>query len=323
MFDIITFGSAANDIFIKIKNHKLVSDNDFSAGKGICFSFGSKIEIDEIAFATGGGGTNTAVAFALQGFKTAFCGKIGEDMAGERILKELKEYGVNTSLVAKSKKPTNHSIIFQGQERTILAYRGASEDVTDFAWGKLKAKWFYIASLSQNVDKIIDIALSHKTKIVLNPGKVQLPNEILSKADILVLNQEEAAFLTKLSYNNEHEVFKKIDEICPGIAIMTKGSAGVTVSDGKYLYSAKPIPSDIVDTTGAGDSFASGFVSGYIQSKGDIVYSIQFGIANASGCLSKLGSKLGLLKNGQEFVKVEVKKEECQINGLCQPKHEA
>ena len=47
---------------------------------------------------------------------------------------------------------------------------------------------------------------------------------------------------------------------------MTKGGEGVVVSDGKYLYSALPNPDrKIVDTTGAGDSFASGFLSDYIK----------------------------------------------------------
>ena len=49
--------------------------------------------------------------------------------------------------------------------------------------------------------------------------------------------------MTKIPFENESEIFKKIDEICPGIIVMTKGEQGVVVSDGKYLYSAKPDPS--------------------------------------------------------------------------------
>ena len=77
-------------------------------------------------------------------------------------------------------------------------------------------------------------------------------------------------FLTKIPFEHEKEIFQKIDELCPGIAVMTKGGEGVVVSDGKILYSAKPHESrTVVDTTGAGDSFGSGFVSEFMRS-GDI-----------------------------------------------------
>ena len=62
---------------------------------------------------------------------------------------------------------------------------------------------------------------------------------------------------------------------------------------------------EVADRTGAGDSFASGFVSEYMRSE-DIIASIQLGIANANGCLSKLGAKNGLLEKGQNFEKVNV-----------------
>jgi sugar/nucleoside kinase (ribokinase family) len=106
----------------------------------------------------------------------------------------------------------------------------------------------------------------------------------------------------------DNTVAKKIDEFFPNIVVMTKGSAGVLVSDGKSQYSAKP-NSDrvVVDTTGAGDSFASGFLSEFMRTA-DIEKSIQLGMANSEGCLSEVGAKHGLLKKGQAFKRVEVMK---------------
>ena len=52
----------------------------------MCYYYGyKKIDVDEIMFNSGGGGTNTAATFAKQGFKTAFCGAIGNDIAGKEI----------------------------------------------------------------------------------------------------------------------------------------------------------------------------------------------------------------------------------------------
>ncbi|GAI51851.1 unnamed protein product [marine sediment metagenome] len=80
----------------------------------------------------------------------------------------------------------------------------------------------------------------------------------------------------------------------------------MVVSDGKKLYRAKPAKTKVIDRTGAGDSFTSGFVSGFIQSKGNIEYAIQLGVANATYCLKKCGAKEGLLEKGEKFKKVKV-----------------
>ena len=89
---------------------------------------------------------------------------------------------------------------------------------------------------------------------------------------------------------------------------MTKGPAGVAVSDGKNIYKAGIPPSDIIDRTGAGDAFSSGFVSEFIRSN-DTVKAIQFATVNASSVVAKVGSKAGILKKGDwrpwPLIKVE------------------
>ena len=318
MFDIITFGSATQDIIVKPRNLTVLKyGQDKQGGKNISFPVGSKVDIEKMDFYSGGGGTNTAATFALQGFKTAFCGTIGLDVSGQEIINELKGLKINTSLVQKTdKKLTNHSIIIlnNGKDRTILAYRGAAELMDAIPFSKLKAKWLYLAPLSgllcDSFEQLVSFAIEKKLKLAVNPGIAQLslPNftEIAKKIDVLVMNQEEASFLTKIPVEQEQEIFKKLDELCPGIAIMTKGSDGVVVSDGKTMYSAVPPQNrNIVDTTGAGDAFGSGFVSEFMRS-GNIEKSVQLGMANAVGCISKVGAKHGLLKKGQEFEKVGV-----------------
>jgi len=327
MFDIITFGSATWDVFLKPKPSsawQVAKNKKFITGKGICLNLGSKIDVEEIYFSSGGGGTNTAATFAKQGFRTACCATVGGDLAGKQIIKELKGFGVDCQFIFKTElKPTNHSIILSvaGQDRTILVYRGASEELNSnqIPWSKIKqAKWFYLAPLSGKLakltQKIVDFGYSNKIKIAFNPGNSQLRlapkilKRILARIDILVLNQEEASLLTKIPYQKEKKIFQKIDEICPGIAIMTKGKEGVVVSEGKYLYQARPRKIKVVDRTGAGDSFASGFLSGFIKSGGEVEYGIQLGLANSMSCLKKIGAKNGLLLENEKFKKIKVLK---------------
>jgi len=341
MFDIITFGSATQDINLKSKAFKVMKDDkDSVTGEGICLALGSKIDVEGIKFTTGGGGTNVAATFAKQGLKTAFCGVVGDDPAGKQVLDELKRLKVDTSLVLKTKeKATNYSVIIssEGEDRTILAYRGASDllDKNKIPWNKIKTKWIYLAPLSGLLclpagrqatpfEDIVNFAFENKIKIAVNPGNSQLslPEEdlqrILKKIDILVLNQEEASFLTKISFREEAEIFKKIDQMCPGVAIMTKGGEGVVASDGKYLYSALPDPErKIVDTTGAGDSFSAGFLSDYIKYNGDIEKGIQLGLANSEANLREVGAKTGILSKNDDFKRAQVAKQLCTENNLC------
>jgi len=325
MFDIITFGSATWDIFLRPEKFQIVKDKKFITSKGICFNLGSKVDIKEIYSFSGGGGTNTAATFSKQGFKVAYCATVGDDIAGKEIIEELRKLGIGIQFVFKTKlKPTNHSIVLSSgskTDRTILVYRGASELLgkKDIPWGKLKAKWFYLAPFSGKLcrmtEDIVSFAYKNKIKIAFNPGNCQLSlpsktlKRILKKVNILILNQEEASFLTKIPYQKEKEIFKKIDKLCSGIAIMTKGSGGAVVSDGKYLYGAGILDVKVIDGTGAGDSFGSGFVSAFIRSNGSIEKAIQLATVNAGSCLGEWGAKSGLLKKGEKFENIKIKKE--------------
>ena len=185
MYDIITFGSAAQDIHLKSKAFKILKgENEFITGQGICLALGSKIDIQDIIFSSGGGGTNTAATFAKQGFRTAFCGAIGVDSSGLEIVRELKNLRIDTKFVTKNKvKHTNQSIIISstGEDRTILVYRGASDDLNnrDIPWKKIKrTKWIYLAplagSLCDTFEEIVNFAHENKIKIAVNPSVQQL-----------------------------------------------------------------------------------------------------------------------------------------------------
>jgi ribokinase len=248
---------------------------------------------------------------------------VGNEIAGEEIVKELKDFKVNTDFVLRTKrKPTNYSVILSSgtKERTILTYRGASGELKekDIPWSKLDSKWVYLAPLSGELaklsEKLVSFAKKKGMKVAMNPGNSQLslPKEtlgrILKKVDVLFLNQEEASILTNIPYQRESEIFKKLDDMVKGVCIMTKGPKGAVASDGEYLYSAEILKVKTVDWTGAGDSFASGFLSAFMQSKGNIEKAMQLGMANSAACLMEIGAKKGLLKKNDSWKRVKVLK---------------
>ncbi|MGB9848141.1 MAG: carbohydrate kinase family protein [Minisyncoccia bacterium] len=321
MFDIISIGSATRDGFFEGIPFVVVNDNRFKVGKGIALPYGGKVKVPKVTFTTGGGGTNTAVTFARQGFKTACICRVGKDVSGEEIIRNLKSEKINTQWVQIDKKtPTAYSVIFltESGERTILSYKGAGENISEkeIPWQKLKTRWLYLNSLGGNLNllkKALQFAYQQNIFVAANPGSGELENlkqhkELLKYFDIFIVNQEEASYLTDIPYHQEEKVFQKLDELIQGLAVMTKGPAGVSVSDGKNLWQAGVYPEKkIVDRTGAGDAFASGFVSVFASEKikkdryrsifnpEKIEEAIKRGSANGTSVVEYVGAKTGIL----------------------------
>lgn len=326
MYDIITIGSVTRDVFLKSGDFKIVQNEAFRTGRAGCFVLGAKFEVPEVVFASGGGGANAAVTFARQGFNVGCIGRIGDDEVGHEIIEELKNEGVGDLFQKDKERNTAYSTILVAMdgERTILEYRGANDYLSEkeIDWKKFTpsggVKWIYIDSLAGNIkllEDILDWAKKNGIKTAFNPGKrmINLGEKLqpyLDKVDIFLANEDESALIAGMEYKeeNEPEIFAKLDKIVKGIVVMSKGPRGVEVSDGKNHYIAGIPDSPVVERTGAGDAFGSGFVCGYIQSEGDIKHAIQLGTANATSVVQYFGSKKGILKKGDwgEYPKIKV-----------------
>ena len=257
IYDVITVGTATRDVFLTSPFFRVISDkkhfikNGFPTGEAQCFALGGKIEIAEPILTTGGGAANAAVAFSRQGLKTAALIKIGRDESAKNILDELNKENVSVLTVEDPKKGTAFSTVLlaPGGERTILVYRGASENlkIKEIPFQKLKARWAYIVpgKISLPVmGKIFNHFHKNGTLIAFNPSKhfieigMKRLKPFLAKSKALILNREEASILTGVNYQKENEIFKKLDEIAPGIVAMTDGPNGVLVSDGRRVCRA-------------------------------------------------------------------------------------
>lgn len=315
MFDIITIGTATRDVFLQSLELKVLRDPrhlreiGFSTGEAECFALGSKIGVEKPVFTVGGGAANAAVTFARQGLKTAALLRVGQDEEAEAVLKRLKSENITSFAVRARNEGTAYSTILLTEtgERTILVYRGASEGLTkkEVPFSKFgKTRWAYITpgGISSNLMKELIIYLKKRgVMIAMNPSRYYLEQggaklkSFLEKIDIVIVNREEASLLTGIDYGKSREIFKKFDDLVPGIAVVTAGAEGAAVSDGRYLYKAGIFKEKkLVDRTGAGDAFGSGFVAGLIL-KRDIHYALRLASANATSVVEKIGAEEGIL----------------------------
>lgn len=308
MYDVITIGAATRDVYLRSPAFDLIKSDKFSTGVGSCLALGSKNEASEIFLDTGGGATNAAITFGNLKIKTGVVSKIGDDAAGKELLEILKKSKVDTSLIQKDRRHfTSYStlLLTKAGHRSILVYRGASNyiDWKEFLKKEKKAEWFYITSLGGNLKllkNIFKFARVNKIKIAWNPGGKELGmgawklKSLIKQAEVFNLNREEAAKLVGVDYKNKEKIFKKMAKLCSGIVVITDGAPGAYAYENKKWYFAKSLGTKPINTTGAGDAFGSGLLSGLIK-KGNLKYALAVATLNADGVIQKMGAKNGLL----------------------------
>lgn len=324
MYDIITIGTATRDVFLQSPLFRVVHDPEhlakigFPTGEAQCFALGGKVEIDAPVMTIGGGATNAAVTFARQELKTAAIISLGKDENADAILKALKVEGIEPIITEDPKEMTAYSVILLSStgERTILTHRGASVRLRleEIDQKNLLTKAAYIVPGDISVITIKSLLKDLKASgafLAMNPSKryVELGEKLrpmLKMLDVVTLNREEAAYLTGINYEDMRGIFKKFDEFIPGIAVITDGANGVWVSDGKRLYRAGIFSEKkLIDRTGSGDAFGSGFVAGLLHevepeqrkefNRETIERAIRWGSANATSVVESIGAQAGIL----------------------------
>ncbi|MFC1769198.1 carbohydrate kinase family protein [Nanoarchaeota archaeon] len=302
MFDVITVGSANVDVFACTKYHR-----EKRMGKLVAYPVGEKILLKEIEFTTGGGGTNSAVALARLGLKVGFVGILGNDEYGEIIKKEMKKEKIKDLTQMCHADCTGYSVVLDSiaHDRTIFVFKGANDhlDYNKIKKNKLKTKWFYFSTLLnksyKTLEKISEFAKKNKIKIMLNASSYlarkgpKFLKKILNNTKILILNLEESKMM--VGSGSTEVLLRKLRDLGPEIVIITDGKHGVHVYDGEKIFYGKPHNIKILETTGAGDAFASGFLYGYI-SKNNISDGIRCGVTEAESVIQHHGAKNKLLR---------------------------
>ncbi|MEO5950060.1 MAG: carbohydrate kinase family protein [Candidatus Saccharimonadales bacterium] len=302
---ILSIGAAVQDVFLSHSDEfKPVSEKSVHE-QFMKLELGAKADVNNIDFSTGGGATNAAVTFARQGIHSQFMGTIGHDPAGLAVLDDLDREGVDTAGVSYSPKyNTGYSVLLLAPtgERTILTYRGASThyDANNFDLKDSDADWLYVSSMAGSMDALHTIFEQAKNlgiKVFFNPGKGELAHttklkSLLEDVDVLSLNKEEIQ--TIVEGTDLESLVRHAHHYVPTVVI-SDGPNGVMASDGKTIVRAGMYEDvKVIDRTGAGDAFGSGFLSQWAAGE-SLKQSVLFASANSTSVVNKIGAKKGIL----------------------------
>jgi sugar/nucleoside kinase (ribokinase family) len=295
--DVAVFGSAALDIYGFLDALPASQEATF---------------VEERGRYPGGMGSNVAVGLAKLGIPVAFFGKVGSDPAGRTLLENLSANQVDISNVHLVDTPSLQTLILQDNRRhrwlfTVGAPQSpislASLDEVD--WKTIdRCKIVYVGEVFMEVaSAIADYARTKRRLVIYRPGVpymkfgVKKLHWILEHTTIFVLNQ--AAWRQLLAASKE-PMKTPLDLLKhgPNTVILTKSDEGCEVfTDNERKWF--PVPRQLqatfktVDTTGAGDGFSAGLISGLLRGW-SLEKTIAFGQVVAAIACSRFGASMAL-----------------------------
>lgn len=284
--DILAIGNAIVDIVCQVDD-KFLEDHGLVKGSMSLIDEKMAKKLSKISYekiSSGGSASNTIAAMASFGNKCSFVGTVGNDEFGERFIKDIKSQGCNFLTDKHLTKPTARSFIFVSTdgERTMCTFLGCAPEIKE---SDIKKEFFkdlkllylegYLWDSPQTIlalKKAIKLAKENNCKIAFSLSdlfcvsrhKEDFISLIQNDLDIVFANEFEA----KEFGENHLELFSKNKKL---LAIVTKSEKGcVIIKDSNSVeVQTKPVKK-VVDTTGAGDMFAAGFLSEILAEKSEI-----------------------------------------------------
>lgn len=256
----------------------------------------------------GGKGANEAVASSRLGAKTMLFGKVGDDLYSKENLKNLKKEKVNISCVEVAQNVSGGSagIMHGSGTNSIIVVGGANQTVDETYLKKYESEILkndiFCLQLEipfNSVEKAIDLLYKNEKTIIFNPSPIaKIDKSLLDKCSFVIVNEIEIQSLPL--YNGLDETLRAYN----GKLIVTCGKDGVYYfENGKVCHIPALKLKNVVDTTGAGDTFLASFAVALANDK-SLSSAIKFANACAGIKTTKKGTQTGMprLEEVKEFI---------------------
>ena len=280
MKSILGIGNALTDILAVLPDDSLLKEFHLPKGsmQHVDKETGDKIWAAlkplGVKYVAGGSAANTITCTSILGMPSSFIGKVGDDELGHLFKSDQEQYGVKSRLF-KSANSSGRSMVFVSggnAERTFAVYLGAALDLVP---EDLRPEYFegydyfhiegYLVQNQAVVRKAVEYAHAAGCIISLDMASYNVVesnlaflHDITEKyVDIVFANETEAKAFTKI--DDPRAALDEIAKLC-NIAVVKVGKDGSWIKSGEELYFINSYPAETVDATGAGDTYAAGFL---------------------------------------------------------------
>lgn len=255
---------------------------------------GETISSTECTASCGGKGLNQSVALARSGAEVYHAGNVGIS-EGKVLIEMLEKNGVHVEHVVRKDDMNGHAIIQVDErgENCIVLYGGTNKTVTQAQIERTIAEfdegdYIVLQNEINMLPQIIQAAHERKMSIILNPSPVEgiRENIPLQMIDYLFVNKGEAMELSGKSTSDESCRF--LHEKFGMTVVCTLGAEGAMIYNGKFTR-CNGRKTNVVDTTGAGDTFLGYYVGLMSKGKSD-EECLKAAVAAATLCVGRLGA---------------------------------
>lgn len=299
----ITVGDIKLDTFVVLDDASLQCNLKMPECQ-LCLDYGAKIVVHDIDSQLAGTAPNVAVGLSRMGKKTAVISNMGPDITFESALKTLKEEKVDTrfiNVIEGEKSAYSVVLNFQG-EKTILTKH--IHRAYKLPKNLPNTKWMYLSEMGPGYEmlyrSVIATAKNDGMFIGINPGTIQIEErkpqlfDLLKFTHVLFVNREEARTLSNATSLEIHHLAKWLWELGPDLVVITDGGNGSYSFDGNDIYFCPLFPGKFVEATGAGDSFATGYMAALME-RLPHEEGLRWGSVNATSVVGFVGPQRGLL----------------------------
>lgn len=273
---------------------------------------GETLSSDSFTQNAGGKGLNQSIALARAGIKVFHAGKIGHD--GDFLRQILVDNGVDTQFLITSDVPSGHAIIQINQEgqNCIILFPGANcaisrEEICKTLSAMEKGDYLLLQNEINDIPFIMEEAKKRGMKIAINPAPCS--EEVLTYplhlADIIFVNEVEAATLAGINAEPEVMLAKIVEKFPEAEIIMTFGAKGAYYRNKDKFFHTPCYEAKVVDTTSAGDTFGGYYMSAVLQGF-DVEKAMKIASYASSITVSRSGAAISIPAAAEVFGKIEL-----------------
>lgn len=251
----------------------------------------------------GGKGSNQAVSAARLGSSVAFVGKVGNDSHGPSVRSQLEAESIDTAWLTTSNGPTGTAIVLVDQEaeNSIVLSGAANMDISaddvDAARSVIEEAAVVVCQYEIPLGAVQRAAELTKGIFILNPAPAaEVPPELFDRVDIIVVNETEFEAVFNRTLPRELSEFSSFvsanvrDDLC---VIVTLGAGGAMYCQGTSSGHVRPPAVDVVDTTGAGDTFV-GAIAEAVSRETSLDDCVRWAVSASALSVTSLGAQSGM-----------------------------
>lgn len=284
------------------------------------------VKVDEISFSPGGSAANCAAIAGSLGQTVSFLGSLGSDTWTKPLLHDFRKFNVNTRYLKRTDGNTGTcvAVVDAAGERKFHSYRGVNESdppmlPPDSVWKRhhclhLSGYCFQQSNSRQTAWALLREAKRNGLAVSLDPSYLFAKqtgsemDELLQQLDFMFPNLDEAALLT--GEQDPIKAARVLRNRGVKTVLVTLGSEGCLLSSNETEQFIKIDPVEkVIDTTGAGDAFCGGFLTGWLKGL-TLVQACKLGCASAAHIVTRMGAHehaptipelLGIMRRNQEL----------------------